>query len=118
MSELITITIVKKSPNIKYQKWSNDKNYNGQDKKFKGNRNGKRNLRGPDANSYGPFWSGDPPIECYNCDGWGHKAHGCPSPLNFQKGEALKTRKGKETPPSKTTNAGQDNPSPDHPKQN
>ena len=72
----------------KDQKKSNDNNYNGQDKKFKGNRNGGRNLRGPDTNSSGPFRNGAQPIQCYNCGGWGHKAYDCPSPLNYKRGEA------------------------------
>ena len=100
----------------KDQKKSNGYNYNGQDKKSKGSGTGGRNLRGPDTNSLGPFRNGAPSIQCYNCGGWGHKAFECPSPLNYKRGRAPK--KGKEAPLTKTSNAGQDYPSPDNPNQN
>ena len=46
---------------------------------------------GPDTNSSGPFRNGAPPIQCYNCSGWGHKAHECTSPLNYGRGEVPNT---------------------------
>ena len=104
MSELITIVKNQQVQMSKDQKKSNGNNYNGQDKKSKGNGNGGRNLKGPDTNSSGPFRNGAPPIQCYKCGGWGHKAFECPSPLNYRRGRLLKNKKGKEAPPSKTTN--------------
>ena len=50
--------------------------------------------KGPAINASGPFTDGKPPIQCYNCWGWGHVKRECPSPLNLMKGET------KKAPPS------------------
>ena len=55
------------------QKKSNDNNYNGQNQMFKGNKNGKRKLRGPDINLSGILKNKALPIYCYKFGGWGTK---------------------------------------------
>ena len=117
MSELITIVKNQGVQMSKNQKKSNSNNYNGQDKMFKGNGNGGRNLSRPDTNSSGPFRNGASPIHCYNCGGWGHKTFEFPSHLIYKMGQAPKKKKRKKAPLSKTSNTGQVNHSPDHPKQ-
>ena len=46
----------------------------------------------------GPFRNGAPPFQCYNCGGWGHRAFECTSPLNYQRGEDPKKKKGIKFP--------------------
>ena len=99
MSELITIVKNQQAQMSKDQTKVN--NYNGQDKKFKGNRNGGTSLRGPDTNSSEPFRNGVPPIQCYNCGGWGQKAQECPSLLNFQRERLPITEREKNLPSAK-----------------
>ena len=61
-----------------------------------------RNLKGPDPNASGPFRNGAPPMECYKCWGWGHKASVCPSHLNSQRGQGSKTGENIPSPPQST----------------
>ena len=73
MSDFITIVKNQQVQIPKIRTESNSNNYNGQDKKSKANGNGRRNMRGHNTNYSGPFRNGDPPIQCYNCGGWGKK---------------------------------------------
>ena len=53
---------------------------------FKGKRDN-RNLKGPQVTSAGPFRGKFRPVQCWQCDGWGHVARECPSPENYPRGE-------------------------------
>ena len=97
MNELITIVKNQQVQNAKDGNKNNSTRYNAQ-AKFKGNNKGGRNLKGPDTNASGPFRNGAPPFQCYNCSGWGHRAFECPLPLNYQRGEDPKKKKGTKSP--------------------
>ena len=97
MNELITIVKNQQVQNAKGGNKNNSTRYNAQ-AKFKDNNQGGRNLKGPDTNASGPFRNGAPPFQYYNCSGWGHRAFECPSPLNYQRGEDPKKKKGTKSP--------------------
>ena len=97
MNELITIVKNQQLQNTKDGNKNSSNRYNGQGK-FKGNSKGGRNLKGPGTNASGPFRNGAPPFQCYNCGGWGHRAFECTSPLNYQRGEDPKNKKGIKSP--------------------
>ena len=80
ISELITIVRNQQVQSSKEQNKGGGQKYNSQGK-FKSGGKGGRNLKGPDTNSSGPFRNGAPPMQCYNCGGWGHKSFDCPSAL-------------------------------------
>ena len=108
MSELITIVKNQQVQSSKEQNKGGNSRYNGQDK-LKNNEKGGGNLRGPDINSSGPFRNEAPPIQCYNCGGWGHKAFECPSPLNYRRGRLPRRKREQKLPQAKlpTCRAGQ-----------
>ena len=109
MNELITIVKNQQVQNTKGGNKNSSNRYNVQDK-LKGNSKGGRNLKGPDTNASGPFRNGAPPFQCYNCGGWGHRAFECPSPLNYQRGEDPKKKKGTKSPPGKDQSVDQSKP--------
>ena len=58
----------------------------------------RNNLKGPEANTSGPFPEGLRPIQCFKCKGWGHPRRLCPSHLNYTWGGITRE------PPSPTKN--------------
>ena len=59
---------------------------------------GRQGLKGPGTSAAGPFHKNKPPVQCYQCMGWGHYARNCPNEhpvegsVNWgnRKGEAAK----------------------------
>ena len=109
MSELITIVKNQQVQNTKVE----TKATNGQEK-YQGHSKGGRHLKGSDTNASGPFRNGAPPFQCYNCSGWGHRAFECPLPLNYQRGEDPKKRKGNKISPGEGSQYNSEQNKPKH----
>ena len=74
---------------------NNKKKSNGY---YKQKTDGRQGLKGPGTSAAGPFRKDKPPVQCYQCTGWGHYSQNClneypvEGSVNWenQKGEAVK----------------------------
>ena len=71
---------------------------------FKNNgykKNGKQvirnKLKGPDTSVAGPFRKGKKPVQCYNCNGWGHYKLQCPNEEPVEGSKEWENLHGEET---------------------
>ena len=62
--------------------------------------------KGPTTSAAGPFKTGQKPIQCYNCEGWGHGWRNCPMKGNVD----WRSLSRAEPPPEGTAPAPTPNP--------
>ena len=107
-SQLEQMSTILKGVNFKGTKDTNKKKGNSH---YKNKQDRRQGLKGPGTSAAGPFRKNKPPVQCYQCMGWGHYGRNCPNEypvegsVNWEnmKGEAAK--KGGTLPQ-------QDNPTP------
>ena len=94
-SQLEQMSTILKGANFRGTKDNGKKKGNGY---YKQKTDARQGLKGPGTSAAGPFHKDKPPIQCYQCMGWGHYARNCPNEypvegsVNWenQRGEAAK----------------------------
>ena len=76
-SQLEQMSTILKGANFNGSKDSNNKKKSNGYFKQKGD--GRQGLKGPGTSAAGPFRKDKPPVQCYQCMGWGHYARNCPN---------------------------------------
>ena len=75
-SQLEQMSTILKGANFNGSKDQGKKKGNGY---YKPKTDGRQGLKGPGTSAAGPFQRNKPPIQCYQCMGWGHYARNCPN---------------------------------------
>ena len=75
-SQLDQMSMILKGANFSGIKGSNKKKSNNY---YKSKIDGRQGLRGPETSPAGPFRKNKPPVQCYQCMGWGHHSRNCPN---------------------------------------
>ena len=94
-SQLEQMSTILKGANFRGGKDNNKKKGNGH---YMPKQDGRQGLKGLGVSAAGPFQKNKPPVQCYQCMGWGHYGHNCPNEypvegsVNWEnlKGEAAK----------------------------
>ena len=75
-SQLEQMSTILKGANFKGTKDGSKKKSNGH---YKSKQDGRQGLKGPGTSAAGPFRKNKPPVQCYQCMGWGHYHRNCPN---------------------------------------
>ena len=75
-SQLQQMSTILKGANFKGTKDTNKKKGTG---RYKNKQDGRQGLKGPETSAAGPFRKNKPPVQCYQCMGWGHYGWNCPN---------------------------------------